>query len=267
MPVKYGGYQWCLGLADAAHAAPRYNVKSFTRTISHRFPLDCARKMNMLFTTLFALAVAFVTSPSLAQEIKGDAKAGETKNAMCIGCHGIKGYQASFPEVYKVPKISGQGAKYIIAALNEYKKGERKHPSMRGIAQALTDQDMADLAAHYSVDGLPAGGSVLPAKPARAPSAEVQGLLNKANCASCHGANFSMPIDPSYPKLAGQHADYLFVALKAYKTDGTNQKVGRNNAIMGGMAKLYTNAELKQLAGYLSSIDGELQTIPESRFR
>ena len=54
---------------------------------------------------------------SHAQDLKGDAKAGEKKIAMCIGCHGIKGYQASFPEVYKVPMISGQGAKYIVSAL------------------------------------------------------------------------------------------------------------------------------------------------------
>ncbi|MGH8859307.1 MAG: c-type cytochrome, partial [Polaromonas sp.] len=199
--------------------------------------------MNKLFTTIFALAVSCVTASSLAQEAKGDAKAGQAKNAMCIGCHGIKGYQASFPEVYKVPMISGQGAKYIVAALNAYKKGERKHPTMRNIADSLTDQDMADLAAYYSAHGVVAGAE-LPAKPAKEPSAEVQALLNKTNCASCHGANFSKPIDPAYPKIGGQHADYLFVALKAYKTEN-NPKVGRGNAIMAGMAKQYTNAELK----------------------
>ena len=222
--------------------------------------------MNKLFPTVFALVVAFATAASQAQSIKGDAKAGETKNAMCIGCHGIKGYQASFPEVYKVPMISGQSANYLMAALNAYKKGERKHPTMRAIAVSLTDQDMADLAAHYSADGLNASVAVLPTKASKEPSAEVQALLNKANCASCHGANFSKPIDPAYPKLAGQHADYLFVALKAYKTDN-NPKVGRSNAIMSAMAKQYTNAELKQLAGYLSSVEGELKTVPESRFR
>ncbi|MDB5964655.1 MAG: cytochrome c, class, partial [Polaromonas sp.] len=184
---------------------------------------------------------------------------------MCIGCHGIKGYQASFPEVYKVPMISGQSTKYLMAALNEYRKGDRKHPTMRAVAASLTDQDIADLAAHYGADGVNAAAA-LPAKPAKEPGAEVQALLNKANCASCHGANFSKPIDPAYPKLAGQHADYLFVALKAYKTDN-NPKVGRTNAIMSGMAKQYTNAELKQLAAYLSSVEGELKTIPESRFR
>jgi cytochrome c553 len=221
--------------------------------------------MNKLFTTIFALTVSCVTVSSMAQELKGDAKAGESKNAMCIGCHGIKGYQASFPEVYKVPMISGQGAKYIVSALNAYKKGERKHPTMRGIAEALSDQDMADLAAYYAVSGQ-AGSDELPAKPSKEPSAAVQALLGKANCASCHGANFSRPIDPTYPKLAGQHADYLFVALKAYKVEN-NPKVGRANAIMAGMAKQYTNAELKMIAEYLSSLDGDLKVVPQSRFR
>jgi len=69
---------------------------------------------------------------------------------MCIGCHGIPGYKASFPEVYNVPYIAGQNAKYIEAALNAYKKGDRKHPTMRGIAETLTEQDIADLAAYYA---------------------------------------------------------------------------------------------------------------------
>lgn len=221
--------------------------------------------MNKLFTTIFAVVVSCVTASSLAQELKGDASAGANKNSMCIGCHGIKGYQSSFPEVYKVPMISGQGAAYISAALHEYKKGERKHPTMRGIADSLSDQDIADLAAYYSSHGAVAGAE-LPAKPVKEPSAEVQALLSKANCASCHGANFSKPIDPSYPKIAGQHADYLFVALKSYKVEN-NARVGRGNAIMGGMVRQFSNAELKQLAGYLSSVQGELKVVPESRFR
>ena len=221
--------------------------------------------MNKLLTTIFALAVSFVTSVALAQDVKGDAKAGESKNAMCVGCHGIKGYQASFPEVYKVPMISGQSAKYIVSSLSAYKKGERKHPSMRGIAQTLTDQDMADLAAYYSASGVVAVAAVAD-KPSKEPSAQVQALLAKANCSSCHGANYSKPIDPSYPKLAGQHADYLLVALKSYKVQN-NPKHGRNNAIMAGMAKQYSNAELKLMANYLSSLDGELKTVAQSRFR
>lgn len=221
--------------------------------------------MNKLLPTIFAVVVSFVTLAAHSQSLTGDVKAGESKNAMCIGCHGIIGYQASFPEVYKVPKISGQGAKYIEAALHAYKKGERKHPTMRGIAVSLSDQDIADLAAYYSVHGSTEGEA--PAvKTATVPGPEVAALLNKANCAACHGANFSSPIDPSYPKIAGQHADYLFVALKAYKVEN-NPRVGRGNAIMAGMAKQFTNTELKQLANYLASVEGDLKVVPESRFR
>lgn len=221
--------------------------------------------MTKLFTTLFALAVSLVTAAAHSQDIKGDVKAGEAKNAMCIGCHGIKGYQASFPEVYKVPMISGQSGKYIAAALQAYKKGDRKHPTMRGIAESLNDQDIADLSAYYEQHGVTAAAAPA-ARTAKTPSPAVAALLAKANCASCHGADFSKPIDPSYPKLGGQHADYLFVALKAYKVEN-NPKVGRTNAIMAGMAKQYSNAELKQLANYLASVEGDLKVIPQSKFR
>ena len=166
---------------------------------------------------------------------------------MCIGCHGINGYQASFPEVHKVPMISGQSAKYIVAALTAYKNGDRKHPTMRGIADTLTDQDMTDIAAYYEAHGKEDGKPLPPTSRASEPSPQVAALLQKAACASCHGANFSKPIDPSYPKIAGQHADYLFVALKAYKTEN-NPAVGRTNGVMGAIAKQFTNAELKALA-------------------
>jgi cytochrome c553 len=225
--------------------------------------LDCVSKMNQLLTSMFALAVASVTAISAhAQEIKGDAKAAEQKIAMCIGCHGIKGYQASFPEVYRVPMISGQNAKYIAAALNAYKKGDRKHPTMRGIADSLSDQDIADVAAYYEQHGKTDAVAKAPA----APDAKVAALLQKGACVSCHGDNFSKPVDPSYPKIAGQHKDFLFVALKSYKVE--NQATwGRSNGVMGGIAKQFSNAELKALAGYVSSLDGELKTVPQSKFR
>ena len=214
---------------------------------------------KLLSSLLVAMAASGVVSNVAAQ----DAKAGEQKAAMCIGCHGIPGYQASFPEVHKVPMISGQGDKYIIAALTGYKKGERKHPTMRGIAGSLSDKDMADLAAFYSTHA--PGITPVAAKPAREPSAQVTELLKKGNCISCHGDNFSKPIDASYPKLAGQHADYLYVALKSYQ--GGNSVVGRGNAIMGGMVKPYSLSELKAMAQYIGSLDGELRVVPQSRFR
>ena len=221
--------------------------------------------MNKLLSLVSAFIVASVTTLAVAQEIKGNAQVGQTKAAMCIGCHGIKGYQASFPEIYRVPMISGQGAKYISNALAAYQKGERKHPTMGAIAANLSEQDMADLAAYYSVHGK-VEGATLPEKAGVEPSAAVAALLTKGACVSCHGANFAKPIDPSYPKLAGQHADYLTVALKSYKTEG-NPKVGRANGVMGGIAKQYTNAEMKELAKYIASLDGDLKVVPQSKFR
>jgi cytochrome c553 len=212
---------------------------------------------------MFALAVASVTAISAhAQEIKGDAKAAEQKIAMCIGCHGIKGYQASFPEVYRVPMISGQNAKYIVASLKAYQKGERKHPTMRGISASLSEQDMADLGAYYEQHGKTEPVTKTP----KAPDAKVAALLQKGACISCHGDNFSKPIDPSYPKLAGQHKDFLYVALKSYKTENL-ATWGRNNGVMGGIAKQFSNAELKAMSAYIASLDGEMKVVPQSRLR
>jgi cytochrome c553 len=221
--------------------------------------------MNKIFTTaLLSLAATLFAQGVFAADIKGDAKAGETKNAMCIGCHGIKGYQASFPEVYKVPMISGQGAAYIASALKAYQAGDRKHPTMRAIAASLSEQDMADLGAYYAQHGKVEGAPDLPATPSKVPSEKVAALLAKSACVSCHGTNFSKPLDASQPKLAGQHKDYLYVALKSYKTEG-NPQVGRSNGIMGGIAKQLSLADMKELAGYISSLDGDLKVVPQSK--
>lgn len=95
-------------------------------------------------------AAALGVAGSQAWAGEGNAEAGKKKTQMCAGCHGIDGFRTAYPDVYMVPKIAGQNANYIVAALKAYKSGERKHPSMRGIAGSLSDQDMADLAAFYS---------------------------------------------------------------------------------------------------------------------
>ncbi len=222
---------------------------------------NLVRSMIALVTLAAGLGLS---SNASAQDAKaGDAKAGEKKAQMCIGCHGIPDYKASFPEVYRVPMIAGQNPKYIVSALTQYKKGDRKHPTMHGVATSLNDQDMADLAAFYSSE---AKADPVPAALTKAVPANVSALLAKGNCASCHGANYSAPIDPSYPKLAGQHGDYLYAALRGYQID-RNPQVGRNNAIMQGMSRLLTHAEAKTLATYFASLPGELKTVPQSRWR
>jgi cytochrome c553 len=222
--------------------------------------------MIQLLPTIVRTLVAAATFSAVAvaahaQGVTGDVQAGQKKAEMCIGCHGIQGYQNSFPEIHKVPKISGQSDKYIISALNAYKKGDRKHPTMRGIAGSLSEQDMADLGAYYASHA----DKAAPEAP-RTASTAAAALIEKGACASCHGANFSKPIDPSYPKIGGQHADYLFFALKAYTVEG-NGMIGRSNGIMAGIAKQYTPAEMREIAKYLSTVDGELKIVPQSRFR
>ena len=97
-----------------------------------------------------ALVVAEAVAPPAAfgqGAPAGNAEAGRAKASMCIGCHEIPGYKASFPNVYSVPMITGQTAKYIEASLIAYRKGDRSHPTMRAGAGSLSDQDIADLAA------------------------------------------------------------------------------------------------------------------------
>lgn len=92
----------------------------------------------------------FAATAAMAQAPAGDAKAGAQKIQMCQGCHGIDGWRTAYPEVYHVPKIAGQHPAYFVNALKAYKSGERKHPSMRGIAASLSEADMANLAAYYA---------------------------------------------------------------------------------------------------------------------
>lgn len=117
-------------------------------SLNHCSPMIryCAVTTLML---LFSAAVAAQTPAPAA----GDAAKGREKTRMCEGCHGIEGWRTAFPEVYRVPKLGGQHAAYIAAALHEYRNGDRSHPSMRAIAGTLSDQDIADLAAYYSQGG------------------------------------------------------------------------------------------------------------------
>jgi cytochrome c553 len=83
-----------------------------------------------------------------------------------------------------------------------------------------------------------------------------EALAKKYNCASCHGADFKTPIDPSYPKLAGQYPDYIVHALTAYKRGA--KAYGRNNPIMGGMAAPLSDSDMADIGAYLSSLPSNL---------
>ncbi|MBV8627903.1 MAG: c-type cytochrome [Paraburkholderia sp.] len=103
---------------------------------------------HLVIAALSALA-GFAASAQAA-DVVGNAKAGQGKVAMCIGCHGIPGYRTAYPEVYRVPMLGGQNAPYLESALRAYKKGDRHFESMHAIAASLSDQDIADIAAYYA---------------------------------------------------------------------------------------------------------------------
>jgi cytochrome c553 len=103
----------------------------------------------MKYTTL-TLCASLLMALAVPVQAAGDPKAGKLKTSMCAGCHGIPGWRTSYPAVYSVPLLGGQHAEYIVTALKAYKSGERKHPSMMGIAGSLSEQDMEDLAAYYA---------------------------------------------------------------------------------------------------------------------
>ena len=116
------------------------------------------RMTNRIFSLSVAAALALGAPLAFAQEKKAaePAKAAAPKDAnvaMCIGCHGIPGYKTAFPEVYHVPKIAGQNPAYLEAALKAYRAGQRSHPSMRGVAGSMTDDEIAAYAKHYGGTG------------------------------------------------------------------------------------------------------------------
>ena len=115
-------------------------------------PVSLNLTRRMPFRTLALAAGLVLAVPVFAQQaaLVGDPAEAHKKIAMCEGCHGIPGYKTAYPEVYHVPKLGGQGEAYIANALHAYKAGQRKHPSMRGIAASLSDKDIADLAAYYA---------------------------------------------------------------------------------------------------------------------
>lgn len=104
--------------------------------------------MKSLLAGIGCLLVT-TASPAIAQ---GDAEAGRIKSEPCMGCHGIIGYYNVYP-TYRVPKITGQSAEYLVAALQAYKKDQRQHETMRAQAATMSEQDMQDIAAFWSTAG------------------------------------------------------------------------------------------------------------------
>jgi cytochrome c553 len=95
-----------------------------------------------------AAASATAAAPAPAA-LKGNAENGKQLAFTCRGCHGVTGYKNAYPS-FHVPRIGGQSEQYLSNALNEYREGKRKHPTMQAQAQSFSKQDIADLAAYLS---------------------------------------------------------------------------------------------------------------------
>jgi len=169
---------------------------------------------------------------------------GKAISYTCLGCHGVEGYRNAYPD-YEVPRLAGQHPEYLIAALHEYRDGQRSHTTMHAQASELSDQDMADIAAYFS-------GTVL--KPGPMPANAPPAPAAVAVCAACHGTT-GVSVVPNYPILAGQHASYLKREIAEYK-DG-----GRKNPIMGGMAATIKDSDVDALADYFSKMKPSLSTL------
>jgi cytochrome c553 len=199
--------------------------------------------MKLAFRWVILIALGALSSPVFAA---GDPERGETLAYTCLGCHGIVGYRNAYPS-YRVPKLGGQKAEYIAAALRGYRAGERQHGTMKGQAVSLSDQEIDDLAAYfgsYENETIAAGGDEAPA------------FDKTATCVACHGSN-GIGVQPTWPTLAGQYESYLVHALKQYRSGK------RTNALMMPQASNLTDADIKALAAYYAGLKGLETTLPE----
>jgi cytochrome c553 len=182
------------------------------------------------------LLIVIAAAPAAAE---GDADAGEKLGYTCLGCHGVDGYRNAYPS-YRVPKLGGQKAAYLVIALNGYRAGTRTHPTMMAQASSMSDQDIEDVAAYLaslSADAVTADG------PAAASREETM------TCVACHGQK-GIGLSPAWPTLAGQHQDYLVHALNEYR-DGS-----RKDPVMAPMAATLTDDDVALIAKYYSRLDG-----------
>ena len=187
----------------------------------------------------FLVLCLLILSPFAIAE---NAESGKLKAQTCLGCHGVPSYSNVYPS-YHVPKLVGQHAPYIVAALKAYQSGERSHPTMRAQAAGLTESDMADIAAFFSnyKAASPSPSQAMP------PSEELKDKV--AVCAACHNIDGNSQL-PENPRLAGQYRDYLYQSLLNYK-EGK-----RKNPIMLGIIATLDEADMKLLSLYFSKQQG-----------
>lgn len=200
------------------------------------------KKTNDLARLAATLTLALLLAqPAIAA---GDAEAGEELGYTCLGCHGIDGYRNAYPS-YRVPKLGGQKAAYLVVALKGYRDGTRSHPTMVAQAQSLSDQEIEDVSAYLAS----LGGDTVAAGGSDASAAEKSRPDSADSCVACHGPN-GVSVNAIWPTIAGQHEDYLQLSMQKYR-DGT-----RKDPLMTAQASLLAEEDLAVLARYFANLDG-----------
>jgi cytochrome c553 len=191
-------------------------------------------------------APAQTAAPSLTG---GVAAAGQGKVAVCVACHGQSGNDSVLPNV---PKLGGQGEKYLLKQLQEIKSGTRVVPLMTGMLNLLSDQDMADISAYYANLPEPRGAAD-PAKVAMAETLYRAGnaTIGVAACSACHAPNGKGNSPAGYPALSGQDVAYTELQLRAFRTGERNNDEAE---VMRTITARLNDAEIAALASYVSGL-------------
>ena len=178
----------------------------------------------------------------------GDAAAGKAKSATCAACHNADGNST----IAQYPKLAGQSADYLLKQLQDYKSGTRANPIMLGMVAPLSPQDMEDLAAYFASQQVVRAA----ADPKLAPQGEALfrgGNLNSgvSACAACHGTVGAGNPAAKFPVIAGQHAEYLELQLKAFRAVERANDAGQ---MMRAIAAKMTDPEIKAVASYVQGL-------------
>lgn len=207
----------------------------------------------MKFALMIAAALASVSAwanpPPAAPLSKGDPKQAEAiVNQVCAACHAVDGNSASPVN----PRLAGLNYEYINKQLLNFKSGERKSPVMAGIVANLTPQDMQNLSAYYSAQqpkGAKAKDQALALQGQKIYRGGVQGSGVPA-CASCHGAQ-GQGIPTQFPRLAGQHTDYIYDQLNKFRT---GERANDGAKMMRTIAAKMTDADMRAVATYIQGL-------------
>lgn len=184
----------------------------------------------------------------------GDAKAGEGKAAVCAACHGMTG-NSTDPQY---PHLAGQNEQYIAEQLGMFKYGVRENAIMLGFASTLSAQDMRDVGAYFaSQKPLPGVADAQLVQQAVALYRGGDAARQLPACMACHGPDGSGNPGAGYPRLAGQHADYVQAMLQLFRSQSGEEPMAQappKSLIMPAIAAHLTDAEIAALSSYVEGL-------------